>query len=109
MVKEGLREEVVSGPSSEGSKRISHVKTCRLRIPGNNDSKCKGREVGTCLSEEEQESQDESERYGDQGGLARCCRDLRFYSGWRGSRRRAVLRSDTDLTSSFVRSLWLLC
>ena len=23
--------------------------------------------------------------------------------------RRAVLRSDTDLTSNFVRSLWLLC
>ena len=57
-VKEGLREEVVFGQSSERSKRISHVKTCRLRIPGNDPSKCKGPEVGTCLSEEEQESQE---------------------------------------------------
>lgn len=76
-----LREEVVFGQSSEGSKRISHVKTCRLRIPGNDDSKCKGHEVGTCLSEEEQESQEESVRYEDQGGLTRCCRDFCFFSG----------------------------
>ena len=68
MVKEGLREEVVSGQSSEGSKRISHVKTCRVRIPGNNDSKCKGREVGTCLSEEEQESQEKVRGTGTKAG-----------------------------------------
>lgn len=81
MVKEGLREEVVFGQTSEGSKRISHVKTCRLRIPGNDHSKCKGPEVGTSVSEEEQESQGGSERYRDQGGLTRWCRDFRFYSG----------------------------
>lgn len=81
VVKEGLREEVVFGQSSEGSKRISHVKTYRLRIPGNDHSKCKGPEVGTCISEEEKESQEGSETYRAQGGLTRCCRDFRFYSG----------------------------
>lgn len=69
VVKEGLREEVVFGQSSVGSKRISHVKTCRLGIAGNDHSKCKGPEVGTCVSEEEQESQEGSERYRAQGGL----------------------------------------
>ena len=34
VVKEGLREKVILGQNPEGGKRISHVNTCRLRIPG---------------------------------------------------------------------------
>lgn len=33
-VKEGLREKVIFGQSSEGGKRISHGHNSRLRIPG---------------------------------------------------------------------------
>lgn len=52
VVKEGLRETLVFGQSPErAKKRMSHVNTCRLRIPGKGHSRCKGPEVGTCLRE----------------------------------------------------------
>lgn len=50
VVKEGLGDKVIFGPSPAGGQRISCELNCRLRIPRKGQNRCKGPEGGTvCL------------------------------------------------------------